>query len=353
MINQVVWQQAAGDLNRDFSDLCLKWGVILNGPGELGPWPACRDALLSVGLSKRKLADLKRFCEDMQEGHIVLLRMGTTSIRGVGVITGGYEYLPAFGDIDGWDLHHVRRVKWLWKSDDTTKPFSKYTLKYGDTTQRIDSKEINQWLKKVDFTLLPKLRLPQLPAAIETNVQLDSVAEYLFEQGVATASIENLVREIGELSRIAAWYRKFGNPSEEETRAYLLVPLLRALGWTPQKMAIEWKQVDVALFKQLPRSDANLVAVAECKRKDLSCLTAKSQAESYAEGRPACDRLIVSDGIRYGVFLRHKNTFILHAYMNLTRLQNSYPVYDCQGIKAALRAMTPEWTELEVQHEDH
>jgi len=350
MNSQVVWQQAAGDTNRDYSELCLKCGVILNGPGGSGPWPSCQDALLSQGRSKRKMADLRRFCAEMKEGDIVLLRMGTTTIRGAGVIQGTYEYSNPFGDIDGWDLQHIRRVKWIWKSDDSTKPFPKYTLKYGDTTQRIESKQIHQWLANIDFSNLSKLRLPKLPESVSNPVQLDSVAEYLFEQGVASASIENLVREIGELGRIAAWYQKFGNPSEEETRAYLVVPLLRALGWTPQKMAVEWKNVDIALFKQLPRTDHNLVAVAECKKKDLSCLTAKSQAELYSAGKPSCERLIVTDGIRYGVFLRRKKEWKLYAYMNLTRLQDSYPVYECDGIKAALRAMTPEWTEQEIIH---
>ena len=30
-----IWQQAAGDTNRDYVALCLKWGVILNGSCEL------------------------------------------------------------------------------------------------------------------------------------------------------------------------------------------------------------------------------------------------------------------------------------------------------------------------------
>ena len=76
---------------------------------------------------------------------------------------------------------------------------------------------------------------------------------------------------IDELVRIAKWYQKDNqkdnNPSEFETVAYLAVPLLRALGWTPQKMAIEWNNVDIALFNQLPREDKNLNVVVEAKKK--------------------------------------------------------------------------------------
>lgn len=67
--------------------------------------------------------------------------------------------------------------------------------------------------------------------------------------------------------RIAGWYgRTEIQPSERETVAYLVVPLLRSLGWTPQRMAIEWNRIDVALFDALPRQDDNLVAAVEAKK---------------------------------------------------------------------------------------
>ncbi len=62
---RTIWQQAAGDNDRDYVDLCLRWGVILNGPGHLGRWPDCRSPLHEEGWSTKKLSDLKRFCEDM------------------------------------------------------------------------------------------------------------------------------------------------------------------------------------------------------------------------------------------------------------------------------------------------
>jgi hypothetical protein len=128
--------------------------------------------------------------------------------------------------------------------------------------------------------------------------------------------------------------------------AYLVAPLLRALGWTPQKMAIEWNRVDLALFDQLPREDKNLSVVVEAKKKDSSCLTALSQAQQYASTRLSCRRLIVTDGLRFGVYRKTAEEFILHAYMNLTNLKQSYPVFDCGGVKDALLAMTPEWSEI-------
>jgi len=113
--------------------------------------------------------------------------------------------------------------------------------------------------------------------------------------------------------------------------------------WTPQKMAIEWKKVDIALFSNLPREDDNLSVVVEAKKKGNSCLTAISQAQRYAEGKQKCMRLIVPDGLRYGIYLKNGKNFYLYAYFNITDLKESYPIYECHGVKEALRAMTPEW----------
>jgi len=157
---------------------------------------------------------------------------------------------------------------------------------------------------------------------------------------------------MGELSRIANWYQRSDMPSEHETVAYLVVPLLRALGWTPQRMAIEWNRIDVALFERLPRSDESLRIVVEAKKMDNSCLRAAPQAETYAGSRMGCDRLIVTDGMRYGVLTRSTDEgFKLHAYMNLARLRSGYPIYGCEGAQEALLAMAPEWRETHV-HQD-
>ena len=120
-----------------------------------------------------------------------------------------------------------------------------------------------------------------------------------------------------------------------------VVPFLRALGWTPQKMAVEWNHVDIALFSNLPRKDDNLTVVVEAKRRGNSCLTAKSQAEEYARSK-GCDRLIVTDGIRFGIFGKIDERFQLISYLNITRLRNSYPIYDCFGAREAILNMTPE-----------
>ena len=79
------------------------------------------------------------------------------------------------------------------------------------------------------------------------------------------------------------------------------------------------------------------------KKIDNSCLSALSQAEQYTKGRKSCERLIVSDGLRYGVNFKEKNRFELKANMNLTNLREDYSIYNCPGIKDALLYMTLEY----------
>ena len=138
-----IWQESAGNNERIYVDVCLRFSVILNGPGGFGSWPDCKDALIEYGerikISKeKKTQDLRRFAEDMKEGDIVILRTGTNLVHAVGIISGKYIWNELFSDVDGWDLQHVRRVKWVWdKSLNGGKPkvFPTNSLKQGDTTQ--------------------------------------------------------------------------------------------------------------------------------------------------------------------------------------------------------------------------
>ncbi len=348
-----IWQQAAGDTDHDYADLCLKWDVILIGPGDCGPWPECERYLREDGWSEKKISDLRRFCEEMKDGDLVILRRGTSVILAVGEIVGIYEHHEEFNDVDGWNISHVRRVRWLWKNTKEPKNFDTYTLKWGHTTQRLDAPDVNSWLKSLD---VPDNVCDQTPVELphigdNANVSVDDISEYLFDKGVASGSISNLLGEIGEFVRISNWYkRKAEPPSEHETVTYLVVPLLRALGWTPQRMAIEWNRIDVALFSNLPRKKEHLSVLVEAKKIRAASLSALSQAERYAEEYENCDRIILTDGLRYGIFFREKKgsgkkeKFSLRSYMNLTDLRDRYPIYNkCSGAKDALLAMGPEY----------
>jgi hypothetical protein len=348
--NRTYWQQGGGDGDRVYCDICFKYDVILNGPGSAGKltdevMKKMLSKSISSSLSSKKISDLRRFCFDMKDGDIVVLRVGTKEIHGVGVIIGTYEWNNNFSDVDGWDMQHCRRVQWLWKAEGNTKAkeFPVYTLKQGDTTQKLTSDDVKNWIDSLDLDLNKAINPPVLPDEDSGEITIEDISDYLYEKGVAGNSIKTLVDVIDDLHMIAKWYKRTSAPSEFETEAYLIIPLLRALGWTPQKMAIEWNRVDIALFDKLPREDLNLIAVVEAKKKGNSCLTAFSQAENYSKNKLRCNRLIVTDGIRYGVFIKYGDEYIRYAYMNLTEFKEKYEIYECAGIKEALWAMTPDW----------
>ena len=349
---KTIWQQAAGDTNRDYVDLCLKWDVIVGGYGSYGSWPACKVSLKKDGVAKRKITDLHRFCDEMNEGDLVVLHLGTSKVFGVGEIVRGYEWRDNFNDVDGWDLAHVRRVRWLWKYNGNPKKFDTYTLNMGDATQRLNAPAVKTWLELLEISEAERERtLVDLPdSGDDANISVEDISEHLFDKGVSSNSISSLLDQMGELIRIANWYNRSGEtPSENETVNYLVVPLLRALGWTPQRMAIEWSRIDVALFSNLPRNEEHLSVVVEAKKIKTASLSALPQAEEYAENYPNCRRIILTDGLRYGIFVRDERDqkFSLYAYMNLTRLRNEYPIYECKGVRDALLIMTPEWSVME------
>ncbi|MGH7493128.1 MAG: hypothetical protein ACREOO_12115 [bacterium] len=147
-----VWQVAAGDTDRNYVDLLLEWDVIAMGPGWRGPWPDCKTALSNDGWSEKKLADLKRFCEDLAEGDLIVLPLRTTDIYGVGEVVGNHPlWLDDFGDIDGWDLQHVRRVKWIWRHSGEPQQFPTHTMRWGDTVNRLRAEPALNWLRNLEY----------------------------------------------------------------------------------------------------------------------------------------------------------------------------------------------------------
>ena len=329
---KTIWEQAAGDGKHDYVDLCFDWDVILNGGTR----------------------SLYRFQGEMKNGDIVVLRNGMKRVYGVGEIVGSYEWCEDFNDVDGWSIGHVRRVRWLWncrKSNKKGEP-KEFRLKRGDTTRRLTSDEVKRWIKIEVSDTSSDHEMRKLPQEGDSKeVTVDDIQHHLFDKGLSWGSISNLVSMMRELGQISAWYNAQGKISEHETTSYLCIPLLRALGWTPQRMAIEWHKIDIALFSSLPREPKSLSVVLEAKSLWSSPRSALGQAQSYAGRGENCNRIIVTDGLRYGVFSKKATGEFRpypDAYLNLTRLRDRYPIYDsgetkCEGAAEALFMMSPEW----------
>lgn len=340
------WTISAGDNDRKYVDYCLEWEVILIGPGEFGPWPQCEKNLRVPGTQKNRntISSLKRFAGEMKQDDVVVLRVGTSEVYGVGLIKDAYGHDDMFGDVDGWDIQHFRRVKWLWdyrkNNSDQAKKFPSGSMGFGYTLQQLKAGIVKNWVYGVLPKQPPSGALKSLLGAGK-KISLTGIENFLTNKKIGSSVIATIKKELKDLGKLANWYYINGKPSEHETVAYLVVPLLRSLGWEPEVMAIEWKWIDVALFSGIPRDDNNLRVVVEVKRMGLSCLTAIGQAAKYASKGPKCDRIIVTDGIRYGVYKKGSGGFELKSYLNLTRFRDSYPIYSCGGAQDALFDMRP------------
>jgi hypothetical protein len=353
-----IWQVAAGLKERNYVDALIEWDVAIIGPGGCGAWPDCAGDLQihAPGM----VPVIKRFCEEMKKGDLVVLRLGTDQVFAVGEVADEKaQWIDDFGDVDGWDLQIARRVRYLWSHTSVPKIFPARTLKFGPTILSLDSDTVIQWLKELEIPkeawarelrTLPDSCKSGKPAPLLSPIE---IGKCLYDRGISSDSISSLLTSIDELSRIAGWYSRTGlNVSEAETIAYLTVPLLKCPDWSPQKMAVELDNIDIALFDRLPRDNGNLSIVVEAKKLNDPIKVAFSQAAAYAEheGRDSCQRLILTDGIKYYVYTRPKSGHFSdrpRAYLNLTRLVEDYPLLHIAGAKDALTIMAADWSDYQ------
>jgi hypothetical protein len=313
---------------------------MIVGPGEPGPYDESRYA--EFGDIKNSV---RRFYREARRGDIVLLRLGTGEVLAVGEIADDTaEWLDVFADIDGWDLQHVRRVRWFRNS---AKTFPPRTLGgQVRTFAAVNVDVVRAWVQTLDFIGAdPDRELASIPA---TGTIIDPVelGRRLFIEGLPSEYVDRLMATFSSLQRVASWYdnktkRPEGRPSEQETISYLVVPLLLSLGWSQQTAAIQWNYVDVALFGGMPPTDSTLACVVEAKLLGRSVFSPFGQAREYAirSGREKCNRLIVTDGIRYALHRREGDSFTLKAYLNILSMRDHYPVLGCGGAVDAVLGM--------------
>lgn len=300
-----VWQVGAGPENRRYTDVLLRHGVALIGPGDTGRWMPGRPDDDFGG------SYVRRFATEVQEGDAIVLRVGTSRIVAVGVVASDqYEHLPQFEDVNGWDLQHARRVRWCplpTEYDFGGAVFGAQAARFSRVGHEKVIDFVEPFLKSppVDWQRLP---LPPLP-------ELDPpMAE-------PPAALKDLVAQIHDLHPLYWDSERFGEPPrEDELLAHCVVPLLRALGWPVEYIGIKWRNVDVALFRTLPRIPANVYLIVEVKRLGQGVEGALEQAKDYLKALGISRNVVVTDGVRYRAYDSH-NEFAALAYANLTNLK--------------------------------
>ena len=304
--DRTIWQVSAGPTDRSYVDQFLKHGVALIGPGDPGSWRSDRtDEEFEGGF-------VRRFAAELHTDDILLLRVGLSTIRAVGLVASEYQYLPQFDDVNGWDLQHGRRVRWC----PLPEPYDFGGRVFGANPPRLSRVGA---AKIVDYanhfvrsppTDWQDRALPNLP---EEEADLEALPNELQE----------IVAQVHDLSGLYWDGVNFGErPMEDEMVAHYVVPFLRALGWPPERIAVKWHNIDVCVFSGLPRIPEHCHYLIEAKRLGAGVEGALAQATGYvaALGVP-CD-VVVTDGIRYRMYEADKD-FAPVAYANLARLKRS------------------------------
>ena len=301
---RAVWQVSAGPASRSYVDVFLKHGVALIGPGDAGPWTPDRDDNGFEG------SFVRRFASELAAGDVVLLRAGLSTVAAVGLMAGAYQYVNAFDDVNGWDLQHARRVRWC----PLVEPHAFAGSAFGANPPRC-SRVWNQ--EVVDFAE----RFLNSPP---TSWQAAPLPELPSEEpplGVVPNMLQGIVAQAADLVPLFLDGQNFGEPpSEDELIAHFVVPFLRALGWPPERIAVKWRYIDVALFQALPRTPENCHLVIEAKRLGAGVEGALQQAKGYVQALGVPRDVIVTDGVRYRLYAGERG-FEPAAYANLARLK--------------------------------
>lgn len=331
--NKEYWWIGAGDHERDYSQVFLDFGIILVGP-DYGNYYTNKKAYQSEPC-------VRTFVEDVKPGDIVILKRGVTSIVAVGVVEkaqgievvneheDGYFYSKEiFGNVQGFETAHGRYVTWYKpENEEKIEGISRGTLK------RCHNYNIQQISKKIIKNNEPLKKDPIPSPANQVNDE--ELIMHLIENGLGTGQAEEVVQAFGRIRRLGRWYedhwkeRDKANEeiSEHETRTFLIVPLLLALGWSEQRLKIEWNHMDIAFFKVNYKPYNQPIKILESKRLYYPLLHAKEQVTRYTEKYPSCKKVVVSNGIRYLSYEKIGKEWKPKAYLNLFNLQDRHP-YD-------------------------
>lgn len=349
-----VWQIAAGEAGRKYADLFLAHDVMFCGPGRFGQFSeSVYGDLHSRGLiSTGKLTQIKQFATAVQPGDIVLLRSGY-NVESIGVVhSDGYQHSTIFDDVFGWDSEHTCRVAW---QHDLTTELAQIQAERPLFNLR---KQIPAFTAVGDETILEPIRhlfdrcqsrpLRPLPETPPPALSLDELSEALFRRGLGFAAVDQLRRSLEKQRRLIDWYQSAGmkeRPTEHEVVAHVILPLLLALGWSEQLLAVEWRKIDLAIFSGTPTDQKRCRLVCEAKGMGHGLQDDLQQAIRYTETLKltACDKILLADGGRFYLYRRRADGWEQQpsGYLNVLKVREDHLLPRGTSAIDTIVALTP------------
>jgi len=326
------WQIAAGSLGRDYADSFVRYGMAFVG-------------------GKRKIATMAK----VKAGDRMLLKRGLSEVIAVGRVvardgkaTGDLDK-PWLRDFDGWDLSAYCYVEWHCPD----KPYRTRGLTRA-TIRRANQGHLLELAEQVLRDVSARAGVSPEPAPTQ-GVDDAEILEFLIREGLRPSAAEDLTTAFRRIRLLARYYYrecKWEDIREHETRTFLILPLLLALGWPEQHLKIELaaggKRVDVACFSRPYRRDANghandddCALILESKGFSQGLDYAPKQAKGHAEHFQKCRAVVVSNGYCYKAYRRegdHTFSQTPSAYLNLLNPQDRYPL-DPQNVMGCLKLL--------------
>lgn len=338
------WQVAAGSDNRDYSDDFLKYGLAFVG-------------------GDKQIAQLQQ----VNLGDILILKRGKSEILAVGYVVdrggkysgnGDKEWLK---DYDGWHLPAYCFVDWF----KPQTPVAAQGLTRG-TIMRARQSAAQAQANQV-LTTAKQVPAPATEPGPTESVDDPTILAFLIREGLRPSAAEELTAAFRRIRLLARYYYDFAewrDVREHETRTFLIMPLLLALGWAEQQIKIELSvqtesnegrnksgRIDVACFSRPYRrvdgmpNNHQCTLILESKGFSSGLWYAPEQAHTYAASFKSCKAVIVSNGYCYKAFKRKSNGEFDQkpsSYLNLLNPQDKYPLDPTvDGCLETLRFLLP------------
>lgn len=323
MTEQNFWAISASDgEERDYSQIFFDFGVAFVG-GENQIKTA----------THVKLGDyliLKKSAGKGGEGKFIAYAIGK--------VLSEFVDDKYFTEVDGWNLGFCCQVEW-YSCSPKELPLRQGTIyKIGDEIKS----RINEMVSN------PKDRIKIAHKKIEIkSLHNDDITHFLVEQGFAVNHAENLIRALSRVRLLADYYSKLNRElTEDETRSFLVLPLLLALGWPEQRIRLEHNNIDIELYKVPHRckKDAEPEVIIEIKRLPHGLENAKRQARDYANKTPSCKYFVVTNGLSYRVYNAKSDVDSKPiASMDVRQLLDTYKFDpEIKGTREVFKALFPQ-----------
>ncbi|MGH9932064.1 MAG: hypothetical protein ACREA9_22920 [Pyrinomonadaceae bacterium] len=328
------WIVSAGAEGRDYTEFFYRFGMAF------------------VGGKSQRAAMAK-----VATGDTILLKRGIAEFLAVGTVVERNGHACGDGDkawlrdFDGWDLGGYCYVDW----HVAPQPEPASGLRMGTIYQTTRAEHIAVSGK----LLAAPVRPPASEPAPTRRVSDSAILAFLIREGLRVSAADELTEALRRIRLLAEYYYEAGHKNgrwsdirEHETRTFLVIPLLLALGWAEQQLKIELPvkggKVDIACFDRSFRGNpADVVALIETKGFSSGLDYAPKQAHAYAKHFTNCQSVLVTNGYCYKTYMRQNDeTFGTNpsAYLNIVRPRNRYPLDpdNVDGAFEVLRWLLPK-----------